>query len=339
MTRTENLIDQWLLYMEHNKGRSPKTVGRYRGDLSKLEEFLGGAKLLDATPEDLEAFTGLHLHQLGLSPRTRRTAVAAVRGLYGWLREKGHLADDPSRRLSYPNAGKPLPIPMSLESAERLMMAPDITTFTGIRDAAILALFVGAGPRLSGLAALNESHLQFFRDDRGKERLVVKLREKGRKDRLVPVPDEARLLLRAYLGHPELECIDRSLPDGDRVLFVSVRNRQLSPDKYHGENRRLGSRGIQAMVDRYGASAGVPRGECHPHAARHLYGTELAEEGIDLLIRQALMGHTDPSTTQVYTRLAMRHLTRAADKANPLRKIRTPVTKLAAELNRTAIGS
>ena len=146
MTDAEDLLHRWLVHMAHNKGRSSDTVDKYRSGLLRLRELLGGAaKLLEATPEDLEAFTGLHLHKGGLLPRSRRAAVAAVRGFYRWLGDKGHIASDPANNLAYPNAGQPLPVPMTLESAQRLMMAPDVTTFTGIRDAAILALFIGAG--------------------------------------------------------------------------------------------------------------------------------------------------------------------------------------------------
>ncbi len=227
---------------------------------------------------------------------------------------------------------------MTLESAQKLLMQPDLNTLIGVRDAAILALFIGTGIRLSGLLRLNESALQFYRDEKDKERLAVKVREKGKKERLVPVPDEARLLLRAYLGHPELEAIGRTLPDGDRILFVSTKNRGISEDKYH-EERRLSARSVQDMIEGYGKKAGIPRKQLHPHAARHLYGTELAEEKVDLLTRQALLGHADPKSTEIYTQLATRALTRAADKANPLSKIKTPATELAREMARTSRGS
>ncbi len=335
MVRIERLLRTYLLHKEHSQGRSTDTVDKYGSYLRRLAAFLG-ERVLEATSDDPEAFTGLHLHKAGLSPRSRRAVVAAVRGFYRWLREKGHIPVNPAEALPYPVAGLRLPVPMALDAAQKLMMAPDTDRFTGLRDAAMFALLIGCGLRLSGLVGLNQSDLMFFEDDKGREHLVVKVREKGRKERLVPAPPEARLLLHAYLGHPALEAIDRSLPSGDLVLFITTRNRLVAEDKYHGEARRISARTVQELIERYGERAGIPRAQRHAHAARHLYGAELAEEDVDVLTRQALMGHSDPRSTEIYTQLAMRKLTKAAEKANPLRKIHTPVTDLKKELERRA---
>lgn len=322
-------IDRWLQFKEHSEGCSSATSTKYRGYMLRLQKHLAadGKALHDALVEDLEGFVGLHMHKEGLSPRSRRALVAAVRGFYAWSTRHGHIKKDPSETLGYPKGGNRLPIPMSLQNAEKILMQPDLDTFIGVRDAAILATLMGCGPRISGLVRLNMSSLIFFQDD-GKEHLVVKIKEKGNKERLVPAPDETRLLIRAYLGHDEIERIDRTLPDGDSVLFVGVRNRRVPDHEYHGERRRISPRSVNDMIVHYGAAAGVPRSELHPHAMRHLYGAELAEEDVDLDLRQALLGHNDPKTTQIYSHLAMRKLRKAVMQANPLRKIRTPVSDL-----------
>ena len=332
---SNDLIDAWLRYKQHNEGRSEGTVMKYRGYLDRLVRFLErkGGDLLSATGKDLESFTGLHSHEEGLSPQSRRALVAAIRGFYAWAQKAGQLSTNPAAALPYPTAGKKLPVAMGLQNAEKLLMQPDIDTVIGVRDAAMLALLIGCGPRISGLVRLNESDLQWANVD-GREWLIVRFTEKGKKQRLVPAPHEAKLLLQAYLGHPELEDIDRDLPDGDRVLFVSVRNRGVPPHEYHGERRRISARSVHDMMQRYGEQAGIPENQLHAHACRHLYGTEMAEEDIDVLQRQALLGHEDPRTTGIYTHLATRKLAKVVTRANPLGKIRTRVSDLVRELER-----
>lgn len=327
-------IDDFLDWKRHNQGKSENTTTKYRGYLDRLVKFLAarGRDINTATTEDLETFTGLHAHKAGLSPRSRRPLVACVRGFYSWAKANGMVSSDPGQDLPYPQAGVKLPIGMSLQSAEKLMMAPDINTFIGIRDAAMISMLVGCGLRISGLTSLNESSLHFVQYQ-GVEWLIVRVREKGNKERMVPAPHETRLLVRAYLGHSDLDQIDRSLPDGDRVLFVSVHNRRVTEDKYHGEERRMAARSVFDRLRHYGKAAGVPVSELHPHALRHLYGTELAEDEVDILRIQALLGHADPRTSQIYTKLAIRSLAKTVDKSNPLRKIKTPVSDLVKRLS------
>jgi integrase/recombinase XerD len=329
------VIEQYLEWQAHNRGRSELTVEKYRRYLLDLQEQLqqAGKHLANATIQDLEAFTGVEAHKRGISPRSRRPMVSAVRGFFSWAHSKRLVRSNPAANLPYPRAGQPLPTPLSLKHAEALIMQPDLTTFRGVRDAAILSVLIGCGLRVSGVCALNESHLQWV-DYQGKEWLVLKVREKGRKERLVPAPHETRLLIRAYLGHEELEQIDRTLPDGDKVLFASTMNRFVPAHEYFGEARRLRPRAVNKIIELHGTAAGIPRGQLHAHAARHLYGTELAEQGHDLRKIQALMGHEDIRTTTIYTRLAMRTLAKAVETGNPLGRIRTPVTELLHHLDR-----
>ena len=149
------------------------------------------------------------------------------------------------------------------------------------------------------------------------------------------MPREADLLLRIYLEHPDMQGIDRSLPDGDKVLFVSTGNRKCPEHEYFGERRRLTQRGIYGIIQRHGLKAGIPISQLHPHAMRHLYGTELAESDVNERSHQQLMGHSDPRSTQVYVHLATKKLTGDVDRANPLAKIKTPVTDLLGKLRNT----
>jgi site-specific recombinase XerD len=332
------LIEHYLGWQTHNRGRAGATIYKYRRYLHWLVEFLRSREcsLREATLALLEEFTGIEAHRRKLSPRARRPVVAAVRGFYTWLHRRHLLDENPAAALPYPKAGLRLPAGMSLKHAEALLMQCDIDTFLGIRDLAILSVFIGCGVRVTGCVNLNQSSLLYV-DYEGCEYLILKVREKGKKERLVPAPDELRVLLRCYLGHKELESIDRSLPDGDQVLFVSTNNRNVSPADYYGEARRIAARSVNDMIVTYGLKAGIPRAHCHPHALRHLYGTELAEDDVNILHAQALLGHASPKTTEIYAHVAMKKLITVVNKSSPLRKMRTPVTDLVRELERRGL--
>lgn len=330
-----DLIEDWLRFKSHNEGRTEGTVGKYRGYLRRLETFLLSrhATLVTADQTLLESFTGLDAHKAGLSPRSRRALVAAVKGFYAWMQRADIRTDNPAERVPYPVAGRPLPTPLENKHAQALLQQPDLDTFEGLRDCAILMTLIGCGLRISGLIGLNESALQLV-DVNGIDWLIIKVMEKGKRERLIPAPHDVKYIVHAYLGHPELTRIDRTLPDGDRVLFVSMMNRLVPASEYHGEQRRISARSVHDMIRKYGKRASIPANQLHPHAMRHLYGTELAEHEIDVITRQALLGHADPKTTEIYTHLAMRKLTKVVDAANPFRSIRTPLSDLVMELER-----
>lgn len=317
------LIQRWLEVKEHNEGRSEVTIRTYQGHLISLRRFLmeRNLSLLEATPDVIEDFAGRHQHERGVRPISRRVTVAAIRGFYRFLERKRLIDDNPAACLASPKIGSALPRAMSLGHAEKLLMEPGISTFITLRDTAILSVLIGTGCRGSGVRNLNESDLIWTQSAVGTERLIVRLREKGKKVRMVPVPLECSLLIRAYLGHPELEKIERTLPDGDRVLFVTTRNNRIPTHQFFGPARRLSRWAVHQMVRIYGLRAGIPKEYCHPHALRHLFGTELAEHEVDLLIRQALLGHESPETTEVYTHMAMRKLAKTVDQVNPLSKM------------------
>lgn len=322
-----HLIESFLSYKQHNDGRSVRTVKAYGDALARLVEFFGERDPLLATPGDLDLFAGIWLHKRGVEAISRRPYVSAVREFYKWLEAAGHAKSNTAAGLSYPKHGRKIPRVITLVNAERLMWAPDFSTFEGVRDGAMLAVLMGCGLRVMGLVTLNEGDLG-RRELDGEVRLVLKAREKGDRERLVPVPREAELLLQLYLEHPDLKEIDRTLPNGDRVLFVSTMNRMCLPHEYIGERRRLSSWAVRDTIQRHGKRAGIDQEQLHPHALRHLYGTELAESDIDLLTRQDLLGHEDPKSTAIYTHLAMRKKMQVVDRANPLGKMKTPVSEL-----------
>lgn len=325
-SKNDTLVATWCDWMLHNKGRQPGTVDKYRGYLVRLAAHFPDRSLLELSDQELEVFAGGVSVKAGLSGRSRQAVVAAIRGFYRWARRSGHIAEDPAAGLPYPRVPQSLPLPISLANAEKLIWAPDPSTFKGLRDATLFALMIGCGMRLSGLVRLNEEDLVL--DGRADDnRMLLRIQEKGGRERLVPVPREAQLLLYAYLGHPELEEIERRTPDG-KVLFVSVTNTRVAPSEYKGERRRLSPRGIQKLIRHYGGKQGIPEDQLRPHAMRHLYGAELAEADVDLILRQALMGHADPKSTQIYSHVAVRKLIKVSDEANPLSRMRTRAGEL-----------
>lgn len=328
-----DLIESFLEFKQSNAGLSVRTVEVYRLALARLDGFMGGRSLLVATQDELLAFTGPHLHKMKLSPASRHPHIVAVKEFYKWLASTRQIPASPAASLPYPKIGQALQRVMTLGNAERLMWAPDVSTFEGVRDSAMLLLLIGCGLRVSGLVDLNESNLIEDAMD-GEVRLLLRVLEKGNKERKLSIPPDADLMLRMYLSHEGLKEIDRRLPNGDQVLFVSVRNRTVPACDYTGEARRLNRRAVLEMVKKYGKRVGIPADQIHPHALRHLYGTELAEGEVDLLVRQRLMGHADPKSTAIYTSMALRKLTRENDQHNPLAKMRTPVSDLLKQLGK-----
>lgn len=328
----EALIEQYMTHLQAARGRRPRTVEAYSLALQRLQEFLGdGRQLLSATPEELEAFGGIWLHKRGVVARSRKPYISAVRGFYAWAASRGLAALNPAGQLVHPKTGKPLPQALSLASAEKLMWAPDLATFVGLRDASMLALLLGCGLRVGGLVALNEGDLRNETVD-GAVRLIISVTEKGGKERVLPVPREAEMLLRVYLDHPDLQAYDRAVIDAkgrpDKVLFVNTRTAAVSADEWRGEAVRLSRHSVWRQIQRHGKRVGIPAEERHPHAFRHLFGVELAEDDVDLITRGDLLGHADPRTTAVYTTMSIRRKVRVMDKSSPLAKMRSPVSEV-----------
>jgi integrase/recombinase XerD len=326
-------ISDWSTWLETSLGRSPRTAAKYHRHLEQLKAY-AEAKGVDPWSLDLAAledFTGLVAHSMGLSPKSRTPMVAAVRNFFSWAKRAGYLRHSPAEHLKYPKAGRRLPRPAQVSTAERLLMAPDIETFIGLRDAAMIATLIGCGLRVSGLCNMNRGHLMFDRID-GAQRLVILVKEKGSKERMVPVPNEAAVLIRAYLASPELSAMDLRTDDGDAVLWATTRNYNVPAHEYHGENRRISPKTVQQLIHRYGRRAGLPLDQCHPHALRHLYATQLVESEVHLLQVQALMGHASSKSTEVYTHVAVRALAKSVDRGNPLSKMTAPLVRDAREL-------
>lgn len=330
---SDPLINRWLNQLLHNRGLAMATCIKYGRFVDRLSLWLATlnppCSLLSADIAMLEQWTGLELHKEKLRPQTRKIAVAGVKSFYKYLASVGILKSNPAESLPSPKIGYSLPRPAQLQHTQALLMAPGIESFKGLRDTAMLSVLIGCGCRISGLVALNESDLIWGKNSKGVERLKIRFCEKGKKERVIPAPMEVGLLIRAYLGHPFWDAIEPTLPSGDRVLFINTVNPIIRQEEHYGERRRIRADSFGTILKNYAKLKGIPIDARHPHAYRHLYGTELAESDVDLLVRQALLGHAKPETTAIYSSLAMQKLFEVVDRSNPLGKIRTVVTDLA----------
>lgn len=324
------LLDAYLSYLEHNKGRAVNTIVSYEGYLKRLKVHLEDRErsLETADRALLEEFIGPVAHQAGITLASRRPLIAAVRNFYKWAEEQRHFEVSPAKYITYPKVGKPLPMPISKGNAEKMLLACDLSTLVGWRDAALLAVLIGSGMRLSGLASLTSSSLSFEPvEEGGQPVLFIRVTEKGRKERSIPMPEQAAWFLLQYLSHPEMAAAlpVLRLPDSSHVLWIRT-NRGIVPEhEWHGAKRRLTANGIARVIKRRGVEAGIPASQCHAHAFRHLYGTELAEHDVDPQRIQILMGHSSAESSNIYKHLANRKLVETVRLANPLVGMQTPV--------------
>ena len=323
-------LERFKDYCEHNRGLSFRTVQNYMSTLHRLLDFVGNKPFSDISSEELHGFTGLHLHQAGVSPRARRGHVAAIRTFYRWYCSIESLEPNPAEHLPYPQFGSPLPVYIEPHHAEKLIMSQGIETFIGLRNTVIIMLFC-VGLRVGAVARLNESDLIFEKGEHGEhgEKLSIRIKTKGKGDKgkhsIVPVPDEVWVMMRAYLGHPDLLAMDRVTATGDKVLFPSARRHGCIPEEeYHGERLRLTKWSLWRLIQRAGKKLGIPSDRLHPHAFRHMFGLNLSKHDISTLTRMRLMSHNSESASEIYDHLNDSMARTAIEKANPFKGMITP---------------
>jgi integrase/recombinase XerC len=300
-------VAEFLVYLEKERNDSPHTVRAYSRDLLAFEEFCdsyyGGAGKWSFAGVDrlaVRSFMG-ELKRRGHARRSVARAVSALRSFYRFLGTRHGLEVNPARSVSLPKLERQLPAVLDPKAVEELFALAEGEAerggFEAIRNLAILELLYGAGLRLSELAGLNLSDVDLIGEQ-------VKVRGKGKKERLLPLGSHAGRALRRYgvLRERLLEKV--GVQKGDhRALFLSNRGRRLSP------------RSIQLVVSRYlraAAGAGLST-----HSLRHSFATHLLDRGADLRAVQELLGHSSLSTTQVYTHTSVERLKKVYQRAHP----------------------
>jgi integrase/recombinase XerD len=269
----------WLDHLRVERGLAENTLAAYENDLRKLVAFAAERRrpLLTLGQGELAEFIGW-LRGQGLSARSQARHVHSLRGFFRFASRERLITRDPTENLRPPRSLRALPRYLTPSQVDALLAAPDVADPLGLRDRAILEVMYATGLRASELIGLEAAN-----DDM--ELGVVRVFGKGRKERLVPLGREARRWVRRYVAEARSGMTKgRSV----RVLFVSRRGGALS---------RMGLWGI---VRRHAVPAGVAR-ILTPHVLRHSFASHLLERGADLRALQAMLGHADISTTQIYT--------------------------------------
>ncbi|MFT4625360.1 MAG: integrase/recombinase XerD [Myxococcota bacterium] len=290
-------IEGFMYDLRVERGRSPNTAEAYARDLERLTSWLE-AQGIDS-PQAVERHHisewVAHLSETeGLGPRSVVRARSSVRGLFAYLMREQVVTENPTAHVPAPRFGAPLPTVLSSEHVEAILAAPDRAVPLGLRDAAMIELLYSCGLRVSELVSLPWRNLDPHES-------IVRVMGKGRKERFVPVGEQAIDLIRLYVSdaRPALD------PTGTcPALFVSRRGSAMSRQN------------MWARLRSYARQAGLT-GKVSPHVLRHSFATHLLENGADLRSVQAMLGHADLTTTQIYTHVSRVRLARMHARYHP----------------------
>ncbi len=284
----------FLEYLEVEQGRSQKTIINYDHYLTRLLDFAGNELKVSGIDAELVRKWRLWLNRLGtnvsdeLQKTTQNYHLIALRGFLRFCAkrdvpalapDKIELAKAPRKQISF----------LTREELARLFKQPDVTTINGLRDRAILELLFSSGLRVSELVSLDRDHINLKRRE-------FMVRGKGQKDRPIFISPEAAEWIQNYLDKRD---------DNTRPLFIRYSGRK-SVD-LSGNYHRLTARSIQRLVSRYALLAGITK-HISPHSMRHSFATDLLMNGADLRSVQAMLGHSNIATTQIYTHVTDPHL-------------------------------
>ncbi|HXG29667.1 MAG TPA: site-specific tyrosine recombinase XerD [Nevskiales bacterium] len=280
------LLDRYLdaLWSEH--GLSRNTLAAYRSDLAALAVWLqaSGSSLRTAQRGQLLDYLAARI-RLGARPRSSARLLTSLRRFYRWLARENLIAEDPSALIDMPKLGRPLPKTLSEADVEALLAAPATADPLGLRDRAMLELLYATGLRVSELVGLRLHQLNLRQG-------VVQVTGKGGRERLVPLGEEASAWLERYLREARPALLGRRQTDR---LFPSRRAPGMTRQNFWH------------LIRRYARQAGI-RSALSPHTLRHAFATHLVNHGADLRVVQMLLGHSDLSTTQIYTHVARARL-------------------------------
>ena len=289
-------IERFIDAMWIEKGLSDNTLHAYRRDLRQFDEYLVtecDSSVLRASRADLQGYLGSRLSN-GASQRSAARLMSCLRGFYRYQMREGRLTVDPTLDVDSPRLGRPLPRSLSEIDVEKLLAAPDIDDPLGCRDRAMLELLYACGLRVTELTSLQMSQVSLNQG-------VLRVFGKGSKERLVPMGEEALYLLQRYLREARPELL-RGVP-GDMV-FPSRRGRQMTRQTFW------------YRIKIHARAAGITR-SLSPHTLRHAFATHLLNHGADLRVVQMLLGHSDLTTTQIYTHVARQRLQELHSRHHP----------------------
>ncbi len=303
-----SILKEFINFLAADKGASAQTIRAYRKDLEQLAEFLKGKDLTQASLPEVRLFLAQLAKECSKTTLSRK--VASLRAFFKYLKKRGLLRDERLLYLRGPKLGLQLPRVLSVDEAFALVTAPKRPDFKALRDRAILELLYGAGLRVSELCGLTL-------DDVSLEVMILRVRGKGRKERLAPFGQKAKEALLDYLPAREELLLKRRKET--KALFLNQRGGPLT------------SRSVHRLLKHYALLLGLPK--VSPHTLRHSFATHLLESGADLRAIQEMLGHARLSTTQRYTHLDFSHLAATYDAAHPRAKRSSPLVSSSGHVN------
>lgn len=293
---TIDQVPEIVLYLEEiekNRRYSSNTVRAYRRDLESYSEHITAKEksFLSADYRDVRDYM-YELYRRGNTARTINRKLSAIKGLYKHLLRTGRVDADPTEMITSPRERRALPDPIPQKAIETAISLTGDDSPLDIRDKAILELFYGSGLRLAELESLNLQSIQGS---------YIRVTGKGRKERIIPFTKHARKAVDKYLAIRKRHFC----PSGDSdALFLSVRGNRLSSRDIARRVKLILSRSLELT-------------KLNPHALRHSFATHLINRGMDIRMIQELLGHSNLSTTQIYTHVGIDHLRKIYQKAHP----------------------
>jgi len=294
---SEQLIDSFLDALWSERGLSQNTLAAYGRDLKAWAYWLEQSKysdLLAADSATLQQYLA-HRGRQGAKSSSMARVLSSLRRFYRYQLRQGSISEDPSALIDAPRIGRLLPSSLSEEQVDRLLEAPDVDLSLGLRDRAMLELLYAAGLRVTELVSLEVSQLNLHIG-------LVRIIGKGNKERLVPLGDVAVDWVKRYLNVARKELMRGN--GTCNAVFVTRRGAGMT------------RQGFWYLIKRYAKQAGIQQA-LSPHTLRHAFATHLLNHGADLRVLQMLLGHSDLSTTQIYTHIAQARLQEVHQKHHP----------------------
>jgi integrase/recombinase XerD len=288
--------DDFIHFIQVEKGLSINTVDAYRRDLTHFIAFLKEQKIKKLSGLDRRTVLSylIKIKRSGLNLSTVRRKLVTLRVFFRFLLQEGRLMADPTENIESPKGIKHLPDTLSLAEVESLIRAPDSDKLLGKRDRTMLEVLYATGLRVSELASLKTSDVNL-------EVGYLITMGKGSKERLVPIGETAQGWLKDYLTHARLG------------ILKSQKSDALFPNRFGKEMSR---QGFFKLIKKYALLAGI-RKEISPHTLRHSFASHLLDNGADLRSVQMMLGHSDISTTQIYTHVTRERLKKVFEKHHP----------------------
>lgn len=289
-------ISDYGRYLRLDRGLSKNTITSYQQDLLEFSFYLENNKK-SKYPEDHFVITNFFANQdkLGKSKTTQMRMFSSLRRFYQWLELIDRIQVNPMNELDAPKKGQHLPVVLSMDEVDSLIESPDVSTPLGVRDRAIFEVMYATGLRVSELVnlAMGDLHL-----DLG----LIKTLGKGDKERLLPIGDTAIKWLQKYFAETREQLVQRY--GEQKEVFLNFRGNKLTRQS------------IWRMIKKYIAQVGIKK-DVTPHTLRHSFATNLLENGADLRVVQELLGHSDISTTQIYTHINKTRMKQVYENSHP----------------------